>query len=136
MKSLLFCIFWSLYVLFPDGIPEKNPRAVLYVIEGSDWCTSCARLEKKVLIDPSFMNQIEQLNIRIERIDFPQRLKIPEETREYFDQVAQKFSFDGVFPSLFLTRPDNGRYRRIYFKNENADEMLLIISENLHALYE
>ena len=123
-------------MLCPDGSRDEKPSAVLYVFEGSDWCTNCARLEKKILIDSSFMNQINRLNIRIERIDFPQRKKIPAETRGYYDQVAEKFSFDGVFPSLFITRTDNGRYRRIFFKNESADEMLLIIKGNLAALYE
>jgi hypothetical protein len=136
MKSILIYTIWSLIMLFPDGSRDEKPSAVLYVFEGSDWCTSCARLEKRILVDPSFMNQIDQLNIRIERIDFPQRKKIPAETKQYYDQVAEKFSFDGVFPSLFIIRPDNDKYRRIYFKNESADEMLLMIRDNLAVLYE
>lgn len=111
-------------------------RVVLYVFEGSDWCTNCARLEKKILADTGFQREISLLNIKMERIDFPQRIKLSSEIKEYNDRVAEKFGFDGTFPTLIIVRTDTDQYRRIDYQNESADEMLLKIRNNLKLLYE
>lgn len=136
MKPMIITFLCSLCFLCLAGLSDEKPGAVLYVFEGSDWCTNCARFEKRILVDQSFQSRIGLLNIKLERIDFPQRKKLPVESRKQNDRVAEKFGFDGVFPSLIIVRPDNEMYRRIYYKNENVDEILRLIMENLALLYE
>ena len=136
MKLLLIILGFCIFLPEPDGKHEEGTKAVLYVFEGSDWCTNCARLEKNVLADASFLDQINLLDIRIERIDFPQRKNLPEEIREHNIQVAEKYAFDGIYPGLVIARTDSDRYLRIRYINETVDEMLVLIRENLSLLYE
>jgi hypothetical protein len=62
--------------------------------------------------------------------------KLPSDIKEYNDRIAEKFGFDGTFPTLILVRMDTYRYRRLYYHNESVDELLLMIRNNLEWLYE
>jgi hypothetical protein len=132
-------IFVFLLSFFTPGlqatavIPEE---AVLYIFEGSDWCTHCARLEKNILTDEVFLKEIGALNIKLERIDFPQRTQLPPEIRKYNDEIAEKYGFDGTFPTLILVRMDSEKARKIIYHNESVETMLQLIRNNLQLLYE
>jgi thiol-disulfide isomerase/thioredoxin len=119
-----------------QGTSLNPDEAVLYIFEGSDWCTHCARLEKNILTNEAFLKEIGALNIKLERIDFPQRTQLPPETRKYNDEIAEKFGFDGTFPTLILVRMDSEKTRRIIYHNESVETMLQMIRNNLQLLYE
>lgn len=116
--------------------PVIPDEAVLYVFEGSDWCTHCARLEKNILTNEAFLKEIGLLNIKLERIDFPQRAKLSPEIKKYNDKIAEKFGFDGTFPTLILAGMDSEKARKIIYHNESVAEMLQMIRNNLNLLYE
>ncbi len=136
MKLIFTALFFSLFCVCLIANSNTNQAAILFIFEGSDWCTNCARLEKKILTDSAFQQQINLLDIKLERIDFPQRKKLPPEVKEHNNRIAEKFEFDGSFPTLIIARLDNNQYRRIYYQNENVEEMLSMIKDNLYKLYE
>jgi len=136
MKLLIAVLVCSFFCSNLNMKPDLPPAAVLYVFEGSDWCNNCARLEKKILTDSIFQKQISTLEIELERIDFPQRKKLPSELMEYNQKIAEKFGFDGVFPTLIIARTDTEHYLRIYYQNESVEDMLIMITNNLDILYE
>ena len=74
----------------------------LIIFEGSDWCSNCVRLEKNVLSNPGFESFLLERNIKLKRIDFPQRKLLDKEHMAYNVSVAEKYLFDGVFPTLLL----------------------------------
>ncbi len=136
MRTVFIIIILCIFSLLVEGNAGKASQVVLYVFEGSDWCTNCARLEKKILTDSVFQREIGLLKVKVERIDFPQRAKLPSDIKEYNDRIAEKFGFDGTFPTLILVRMDTDRHRRFYYHNESVDELLLMIRNNLEWLYE
>jgi thiol-disulfide isomerase/thioredoxin len=136
MRKVVCVFFLSLFTLTIAGKPVVSSEVVLYIFEGSDWCTNCARLEKKILSDPQFLHEIGLLHVKVERIDFPQRKNLPSEMKEYNDRIAEKFGFDGIFPTLILFMTDTDRSSRIYYHNESVGEMIRIIRNNLKLLYE
>jgi len=136
MKLIITTLLFGLSGLGLIANSDGHISVILYVFEGSDWCTNCARLEKKILNDSAFQQQINLLDIKLERIDFPQRKKLPSDVKEHNDRIAEKFEFDGVFPTLIIARQDTTQYRRIYYQNENVEEMLSMIKDNLQKLYE
>jgi thiol-disulfide isomerase/thioredoxin len=136
MRSVV--IFFILYIFGPEiqGNPGIPSQVVLYIFEGSDWCTNCARLERKILADTVFQREISLLKVKVERIDFPQRTKLPSDLKEYNDRIAEKFGFDGTFPTLIIFRTETDRSRRIFYHNESVEEMIQMIRNNLKLLYE
>lgn len=96
----------------------------LIVFEGSDWCANCRRLEKTILSDSNFIHEMKISSIEIERIDFPQRKKLPESIQLYNKETADKYNFEGSFPTLVLLNSTNSVYQKISFSNQTVLEML------------
>jgi hypothetical protein len=99
----------------------------LIIFEGSDWCPNCRRLEKNVLSDSLFLYKLKTISVKIEMIDFPQRKKLSKETRMYNGSMAEKYSFDGNYPTLVLTRTDTLSFQKITYTNQTVDEMLKLL---------
>lgn len=97
----------------------------LLVFEGSDWCHNCQRLERYVLSDPIFLQEIQQMGIAVQRVDFPQRKKLSDEQRQRNEALAKQYGFDGSFPTLFLVRPGSSQYRKISFHPDVTTAQLL-----------
>ncbi len=105
--------------------PTTNPgKFKLIIFEGSDWCANCQRLEKKVLTTPSFLTYMKENNIALEKVDFPQHKKLSKETRKYNDEVADRYSFDGSFPTMILSRTDTFAFSKITYTNDSPQELL------------
>jgi len=96
----------------------------LIIFEGSDWCANCWRLEKTVLQDTVFLKELKSLDITIEKIDFPQKNKQPEKTKQYNNSIAEKYDFDGSFPTLVLTKKGGGNYQKIRYRHQSGRELL------------
>jgi thioredoxin-related protein len=138
--------FWFRIAIFIAGLlpvysfamPSVNDtssgKTVLYIFEGSDWCTNCHRLEKQVLQDSVFIRALQSNDIQIERIDFPQQKKQTREQEEYNNSIAEKYGFNGIFPTLVLSREDKEIYKLIYYHNESGEEFSKIVLTELKAL--
>lgn len=135
MRLLIKIVFFISIVVIGSGFDSADQtRFRLIVFEGSDWCARCRNLEQSVLSDTTFLHQLDRNSIRIEIIDFPQRKKLSGETKEYNQAVAEKYAFDGSFPTLILTRTDTIIYRRITYSNESTAEILAQINLAKSAL--
>lgn len=121
IKYLFFLVFYLICAGFED--PDQS-KYKLIIFEGSDWCPNCRRLEKNVLSDSLFLNELKTLSVRIELIDFPQSKKLSPETRQYNSSTADKFEFDGNFPTIVITRTDTLKYQRIMYTNQSAGDFL------------
>lgn len=129
MRLLTRIFLFTSIIVFGSGFePENQFRYMLIVFEGSDWCPRCRRLEQSVLSDTLFLHQLDRNSIRIEKIDFPQREKISAGTKQYNTSIAEKYAFDGSFPTLILTRTDTLFYRKINYSYESSAEILAQIN--------
>ena len=92
---------------------DTAPAFKLIVFQGSDWCEKCIAFENHVLRDTLFVEKLENWNIELEKIDFPQRKKLTKDIKKYNASVADKYEFDGSFPTILLSRTDIFSYKKI-----------------------
>jgi len=124
MTLFLRNITWIILVGAIVNKPDRDTAYTLIIFEGSDWCANCWRLEKTVLQDTVFLKELERLDITIEKIDFPQKNRQPEKTRQYNNSIAEKYDFDGSFPGLVLTKKGANRYQKIRYGHQSGRELL------------
>ena len=118
---------------FENNLEHSN--TTLYIFTGSDWCADCRRLEKNVLADSAFTNEMQRNNIDIEIIDFPQRKKLPPETVKRNESIAETYDFKGIFPTLILSQSEHN-YEVLKYKNQLAFEFSELVVEKLKDLNE
>lgn len=135
MKQFVKIVFFSSIIIMGSGYkPADQIGFRLIVFEGSDWCSRCLRLEKEILNDSLFLNQMQSGSIKIERIDFPQRKKLSDTTRLFNTTIAEKYAFDGSFPTIILARTDSFSYRKINYTNQSITQFLAEINTVKSAL--
>lgn len=88
-------------LLFGASIVAQQKQ--LLVFEGSDWCVNCIQFEKKVLKNKRFQTFLQENNILLIRVDFPQRKKLNEAKAAENGRLAKKYGFAGIFPTVILS---------------------------------
>jgi thioredoxin-related protein len=106
----------------------------LIVFEGSDWCKKCIRFEKEVLNDPEFRSTLSDWDIELEIIDFPQRKKQSKEEQDYNATIAEKYHFNGVFPTILLSRTDKEDYLDIPYSTFDTRDFLVELEKTRNSL--
>lgn len=116
--SLLILVFTLL-----SFIPEPaDSQYKLILFEGSDWCVNCIRLERNVLTDDTFQGFMSNTEISLERIDFPQRKEQDAATKAYNSEMAEKYNFQGIFPTIILVNVNTGERANLeYIDQSTAD---------------
>ena len=122
-------VLWSSFMKMDTTPPFK-----LIVFQGSDWCEKCIVFEKNVLKDPLFVEKMEYWHIEMEKIDFPQRKKLSKDTKKYNAYMADKYKFDGSFPTVLLSRTDVLTYKKIPYSTFDASVFLKEIEHVLKEL--
>jgi thioredoxin-related protein len=133
MKSSLITIVLLLNFGFISQI-EVSERYHLIIFEGSDWCANCIRLEKNILNDTSFLQYLKYKNIKLMKIDFPQRKKLSNEQKLNNEQIAGKYDFKWVFPTVIISRSDTLFFEKIYYQNQSVKEIEAVIQHKLQIL--
>ncbi len=124
-RQLIFisALFISLVSLMSSI--QNTAQYKLIVFEGSDWCSNCIRFEKNILSDTAFLKKAEEWNIVVEKIDFPQRKKLSTEEEKHNASVAEKYSFEGIFPTIVLANSDTDTFQKINYQSvKNTEEFL------------
>lgn len=131
-----FLSFLMITLFFSNVHVNLENQAVfeLIVFEGSDWCTNCRRLEKQVLSDDDFKKYLDDENIKLTKIDFPQRKKLSKEQEETNKEYALKYQFVGVFPTIILSRIDTLSYRNLSYTNYTPEEFIRQIDDSLKMM--
>lgn len=121
-------ILIGLYCFHSPGLPDKMIEHELIVFEGSDWCANCHSLNKKILSTTPFKEYIKDSNIRLVKVDFPQRKKQSKEEIEKNIQLAEKYKFDGNFPMIVIS--SGNEYRTLTYSSAYTyNDLQLQISE-------
>ena len=118
----------------PQPVGEPTSKVLFLVFEGSDWCSNCMRLEKNVLSDARFVEFLESHGIDLQKVDFPQRRKLSKEQRKENEALAEKYDFQGSFPTLILSRSDTLLYEQMTYQNQSTEEMMSEIESKLQSL--
>lgn len=135
MKLYIKYACCAILIILSFGFQKTNQsKYKLIIFEGSDWCTNCRRLEKNILNDTLFLKQLEKMSVNIERIDFPQRKKIAKSTQEYNNSIADKYAFNGDFPTIILTENETISFQKISYTNQTPEEILSQIKSKIEVL--
>ena len=133
MKSSIVILLLLLIFGFTMQI-EGSEKYHLIVFEGSDWCVNCIRLERNILSDTAFNKYLEQKSIKLIKIDFPQRKKMSEDQTLKNRQIAEKYNFEGVFPTIIISRSDTVVFDKIVYQNQSIEELEAVIQHKLKTL--
>jgi thioredoxin-related protein len=95
----------------------------LLIFTGSDWCPNCRRLDKKILTDSAFINFTKDRLI-IEFADFPQHKKMDGNAIERNKALAEKYHFQGVYPTILLLDAAGNIKGQIYYRNQTPKEFI------------
>ncbi len=141
MRALLIiCLALSIQqtVAEKTGVHLKTEPSdtILYVFSGSDWCANCIELERKIISDPTFQSSLKSHHIQLQIIDFPQRKKLKAEVVKYNSSVAEKFNFDGVYPTLIVFSAGSQKHKQIIYQNESAEAFSSRIIKEAATLHE
>ena len=79
---------------------QRERKDVLMLFTGSDWCPPCIRLEKEILSQSEFLNEITRDFVLV-KLDFPRNSPQAESITEQNQEWSRQFGVN-AFPTLFL----------------------------------
>lgn len=91
---------------FTEDAPSAIERAkvekkdVIFLFTGSDWCPPCKKLEKEVLSEKEFLDEISKQYVLV-KLDFPRNSPQDPEIAKQNDGYSKKYGIDS-FPTLVL----------------------------------
>lgn len=89
---------------------QKENKDLLINFSGSDWCIFCIRLEKDVFEQEVFAKEAEKYFVFM-LVDFPNDAsKQTDELRKQNQELARRYRFRNLFPTLYLAKPDGTPY--------------------------
>jgi thioredoxin-related protein len=136
---LAICFFLSVQLAEAnEGVlsAAEPSDTILYVFSGSDWCANCIELDRKIISNPEFQEMLKDHHIQVEIIDFPQRKKLKSEVVKYNSAMAEKFNFEGVYPTLVVFSTRLQKHKQITYQNETAQVFLNRIVQEAATLHE
>ncbi len=79
---------------------QAEKKDVIFLFTGSDWCPPCKKLEKEVLSENEFLEEISKQYVLI-KLDFPKNSPQDPELAKQNAAYSQKYGIDS-FPTLVL----------------------------------
>jgi len=107
---------------------EKNIPIFIH-FTGSDWCGWCWKLEEEVYSKPVFQDYVAD-NMVMVKIDFPKKIKLPEDVVTYNRELATKFGIQG-FPTVQLLNPDRTPIAKTGYQDGGAEKYIDHLKELL-----
>lgn len=132
--KLLIQLFLAICVSTGDYTESDHEQFELIVFVGSDWCTNCARLEKRILDKSDFKDYLREQHINLVVADFPQANLLPEKEMKRNALLAETYHFDGKYPGIVLSPVNSSDFRKISYGNESIGEMKEKIALRLNQL--
>lgn len=129
IKKFAFALV--LIIACNQQVQSQTDNYRLIIFEGSDWCANCIRFDKTIGSSPIFKSFIEEQKITIEHIDFPQRKKLDDAIVEYNAQIAEKYQFDGTFPTILMVHTPSKNYEKISYKNQDPESFIALLKQKM-----
>ncbi|MEJ5259553.1 MAG: thioredoxin family protein [Anaerohalosphaeraceae bacterium] len=114
------------YTNFQEALAaaQKENKDLLINFSGSDWCIFCIRLEKDVFAQEAFAKEAEKYFVFM-LVDFPSDpSKQSVEIRRQNQQLARRYRFRNLFPTLYLAKPDGTPYAMAEYQQLGPTEYL------------
>ncbi|MCM8526181.1 MAG: thioredoxin family protein, partial [Lentisphaeraceae bacterium] len=95
-------------------------KDIFVYFTGSDWCSYCRVLHKKVFDKDNFLVNLQKEYVLL-KIDFPQSKPLPEAEQERNEQLSEDYSIEG-FPTVLLMDKDGRTFAKTGFRDEGPAE--------------
>lgn len=94
---------WLTDYLKATELAKKQDKYILIRFSGSDWCSNCIKLERKLFSDSTFLSFANE-NIVLLTADFPRRRKnrLPKDLTKQNEKLADKYNTEGAFPKTVV----------------------------------
>ena len=132
-KALLFLSLLSV-ILFAFSADDAPKKLTLIVFQGSDWCPNCIRFDEHILQDDAFKTYLKKHKIEIALVDFPQKIKLSKQQQAKNDSIADRYQFDGSFPTILIARNDTLIYKELQYSNQTTAQMISQLKQKTHSL--
>lgn len=119
---------WMTDMAAASATARENGKYLLLNFTGSDWCGWCIKLKKEVLATSTFHTYASGNLVPVE-LDFPNRKKIPDETRKQNEALAEKYGIRG-YPTLLILSPEGELVEQTGYRPGGADAYV----EHLRAI--
>lgn len=109
MHGVVFAQDWNTDLDVAKRKAAASNKTILLVFTGSDWCTPCMYMEKKIWPSEEFKAAADKSWVLL-RADFLQKKGIPEpvNVNDMKMILAERYNRDGFFP-YFVMLDKNGR---------------------------
>lgn len=91
---------WEVRLEKAYEISKKTGKPIMANFTGSDWCGWCVRLKKDVFVKDGFKTWADE-NVVLLELDFPRRLKLPEDIKMQNSMLQQQFQVRG-YPTIWI----------------------------------
>jgi thioredoxin-related protein len=143
MKALIITLlcFTSLNILsiewetnFKDAQQKAKAqnKLILMIFEGSDWCSSCMKLKKRIIKTKEFENYIQNKYIPV-KLDFPRKRKnrLTKKQKEHNKKLASIYNNQGYFPLIVITNKNGDKITEIGYEKVSPTDYIDKIESKL-----
>lgn len=104
MVSTAFGVEWMTDLEAAKAKAKAEKKLILMDFTGSDWCTSCKIMRKKILDTPEFDAYAKEKFVCLE-VDMPHTTPQPEKLQKQNGYLAEKYEVR-VYPTIVVAAPD------------------------------
>ena len=110
---------------------QKTDKLLMLVFQGSDWCTPCIKLEKKIWQSEAFINYSNQKLILV-KLDFPRKKvnQLDDLQKKHNNKKAEKFNPNGYFPLVVVMNSNGKVLDQFGYENWSVDTYIKRIDRN------
>ncbi len=111
------------------AVATDQDKPLIVVFSGSDWCSPCIKLNKKVLQSEEFISYSND-NYVLYRADFPKKKanKLPYELIADNVKLAEKYNPRGHFPMVVVLNNEENVVGRVSYKKQKPTEYISLIN--------
>ncbi len=97
---------------------QKDNKHIVLVFAGSDWCTSCIKLDQSIFKSKEFIEYANE-NWVLYKADFPRKKKhqLSKELAAQNSALAEKYNSYGYFPLVLVLDAKGNEIGKTSYKN-------------------
>jgi len=120
---------WITNIEKAKELAADSDRIILMSFQGSDWCSNCKRLERKLFEDAAFQEFANE-NLVLLKVDFPMKKenRLSKDQTTHNELLAEEYNSDGVFPKVLLFNAKGELLGTLKYPQKEANEYLISLA--------
>jgi thioredoxin-related protein len=97
---------------------KAEKKLILMDFTGSDWCSSCVRLDKEVFAQSEFQEYASK-NLILLEVDFPKKVSLPPKLKNQNEELAKEFHITS-YPTVIILDSTGKKIGLILYRRRGA----------------